>query len=111
MLPCYYNSAIFRHHHKQQAITTINVTLPPQLDEMVRQKVASGLYTSVSEVVREALQLMEEQDRMRSTKPEQLRHDIHLGINSGEPTQWNLEEIKQEGRKRRAERSSVSQDV
>ena len=31
------------------ATMTINVNLSPQLDEMVRQKVASGLYTSASE--------------------------------------------------------------
>lgn len=90
---------------------TMNVNLPPQLDEMVRQKVAAGLYTSASEVVREALLLMEEQDCMRSAKLEQLRHDIHIGINSGEPTPWNPEEIKQEGRKRRTERSGVSKGV
>ena len=32
----------------------MNVNLTPQLEEMVRNKVASGLYTSASEVVREA---------------------------------------------------------
>ena len=37
----------------------MNVNLTPQLEELVRSKVASGLYTSVSEVVREALRLME----------------------------------------------------
>jgi antitoxin ParD1/3/4 len=42
---------------------TINVSLTPQLEEMVRQKVAGGLYNSVSEVVREALRLMDAQDR------------------------------------------------
>ncbi len=89
---------------------TMNVNLTPQLDEMVRQKVASGLYTSASEVVREALLLMDAQDRMRNAKLEQLRHDMRIGINSGEPTPWNPEEIKQEGRKRRAERSRINQD-
>ena len=44
----------------------MNVNLSPQLDEMVRQKVASGLYTSASEVVREALRLMEQQDCIRA---------------------------------------------
>lgn len=38
----------------------MNVNLTPQLEEMVRQKVNSGLYTSASEVVREALRLMDE---------------------------------------------------
>jgi len=38
----------------------MNINLTPQLEEMVRQKVVSGLCTSASEVVREALLLMEE---------------------------------------------------
>jgi antitoxin ParD1/3/4 len=70
----------------------------------VRQKVASGLYTSASEVVREALRLMEEHDRVRAIKLEQLRQDIRDGLNSGETTPWDPEEIKREGRARRAAR-------
>ena len=80
----------------------MNVNLTPQLEEMVRQKVASGLYASASEVVREALRLMEEQDRAHAAKIAQLRQDIHDGLNSGESTPWDPEEIKREGRKKRA---------
>jgi antitoxin ParD1/3/4 len=46
----------------------MNINLTPQLEEMVRQKVESGLYTSASEVVREALRLMEEKDQLRNAK-------------------------------------------
>jgi antitoxin ParD1/3/4 len=80
----------------------MNVNLTPKLDEMVRAKVASGLYTSASEVVREALRLMEEQDRVRALKLERLRQDVREGLESGEPTPWNPEEIKHEARKRKA---------
>ena len=90
---------------------TMNVNLTPQLEEMVRQKVASGLYTSASEVVREALRLMEEQDRLRAAKLEQLRQDIRDGLDSGEPTPWDPEEIKQEGRTRRAARATARQEA
>ncbi|QFY43386.1 type II toxin-antitoxin system ParD family antitoxin [Candidatus Methylospira mobilis] len=65
---------------------TMNVNLSPQLEDMVRQKVASGLYTSASEIVREALRMMEAQDRLRAAKLEQLRQDIYEGMESGEPT-------------------------
>lgn len=41
----------------------MNVSLTPQLEEMIRDKVATGRYTSASEVVREALRLLEERDR------------------------------------------------
>jgi antitoxin ParD1/3/4 len=85
---------------------TININLTPQLEEMVRQKVSGGLYNSASEVVREALRLMEAQDRFQAVKLEQLRQDIQDGLESGDPTPWNAEEIKQAGRKRRATRTS-----
>ena len=65
---------------------TMNVNLTPQLEALVKQKVASGLYSSASEVVREALRLMEEQDRIRAIKLEQLRQDIRDGFNSGDLT-------------------------
>jgi antitoxin ParD1/3/4 len=48
----------------------MNVNLTPQLEEMVRTKVSSGMYTSASEVMREALRLLEEQDRLRAAKLE-----------------------------------------
>ena len=85
----------------------MNVNLTPQLEDMIKKKVASGLYNSASEVVREALRLMEEQDRVRAVKLEQLRQDIRDGLNSGDPTPWNPEEIKREGRKKRAARATA----
>ncbi len=87
----------------------MNVNLTPQLEDMVKKKVASGLYNSASEVVREALRLMEEQDQVRAIKLEQLRQDIRAGLNSGEPTPWDPEEIKRAGRQRRADRMNPDQ--
>jgi antitoxin ParD1/3/4 len=43
----------------------MNVSLTPELDRFVAGKVDSGLYNSASEVVREALRLLEEHDRAR----------------------------------------------
>ena len=57
----------------------MNVNLTPQLEELVRAKVSSGMYTSASEVVREALRLMDQEDRLRAVKFEQLRGDIRQG--------------------------------
>ena len=86
---------------------TMNINLTPKLEELVRQKVSSGRYTSASEVVREALRLMEEQDRLRAVKLEQLRRDIREGLESGPATTWNVEEMKREGRKRLAARRAA----
>jgi antitoxin ParD1/3/4 len=79
---------------------TMNVNLSPQLEAMVRAKVASGRYTSASEVVREALRLMEQQDQLRLLQFEQLRRDIQDGLASGEAEVWNPKAIKAEGRRR-----------
>ncbi|MEE9904208.1 MAG: type II toxin-antitoxin system ParD family antitoxin, partial [Chlorobium sp.] len=46
----------------------MNINLTPSLEKMVRDKVKSGLYTSASEVMREALRLMAEQDSIRQAK-------------------------------------------
>ena len=84
---------------------TLNVSLTPQLEELVRAKVASGMYNSASEVLREALRLMEEQDRFRQIKLERLRKDITDGIDSGPGTAWDPEEIKREARKMKASKT------
>ena len=44
----------------------VNVSLTKELEEFVSQKVESGRYTSASEVVREALRLLEQQGRSRT---------------------------------------------
>ena len=85
---------------------TMNINLTPQLEQLVREKVSSGRYTSASEVVREALRLMEEQDRLRAMKLEQLRRDIREGLESGPAASWNVEDMKREGRKQLAARGA-----
>jgi antitoxin ParD1/3/4 len=44
----------------------MNVSLTPALEEFVAAKVRSGRYTSASEVVREALRLLEDQDAVHT---------------------------------------------
>ncbi|HWZ45451.1 MAG TPA: type II toxin-antitoxin system ParD family antitoxin [Candidatus Saccharimonadales bacterium] len=46
----------------------MNVSLTPDLEQFVSAKVESGRYNSASEVVREALRLLEEQDRIRASQ-------------------------------------------
>jgi antitoxin ParD1/3/4 len=85
---------------------TMNINLTPQLEELVRQKVSSGLYNSASEVVREALRLMAAEDQSRAIKLERLRQDLGEGLESGPATPWNVEEMKRAGRKRLVVRSA-----
>jgi antitoxin ParD1/3/4 len=44
----------------------MNVSLTPELEKFVSAKVESGRYKSASEVVREALRLLEEHDAARA---------------------------------------------
>ena len=83
-------------------IMSINVNLTPQLEELVRAKVTSGLYNSASEVVREALRLMDEQDRFRQAKLDELRRDVRKGLDSGPSKIWNAAALKAEARARSA---------
>ncbi len=46
----------------------MNVSLTPELEKFVSAKVESGRYNSSSEVVREALRLLEEHDSARAAQ-------------------------------------------
>ncbi len=79
----------------------MNVNLTPQLEELVRSKVNSGMYSSASEVVREALRLMDEQDRLRQAKLEELRRELRKGLDSGTSEPWDAAAVKAKARSRR----------
>jgi antitoxin ParD1/3/4 len=53
----------------------MNVSLTPRLVEYVRRKVDAGLYGSSSEVIRDALRLMEQRDRQREAALTAVRAD------------------------------------
>ena len=82
----------------------MNISLTPHFEKLVQGKVESGLYNSASEVMREALRLMEERDQLRELRLEELRRAIQKGIDSGEATPLDMEEIKARGRMRLAAR-------
>ncbi|MBW4665847.1 MAG: type II toxin-antitoxin system ParD family antitoxin [Cyanomargarita calcarea GSE-NOS-MK-12-04C] len=62
----------------------MNVSLTPELEQLVHEKVKSGRYLSASEVVREALRLLEERDRIREARLITLRSEIAVGIEQGD---------------------------
>lgn len=86
----------------------MNVNLTPQLEELVREKVESGMYTSASEVVREALRLLQEQDSLKAVRLGQLRRDIEVGLRSGSSEPWEADQVKRQGRQRKVARSKAS---
>jgi len=52
----------------------VNVHLTPELEQLVQAKVKSGRYNSASEVVREALRIMEQRDEVRTMQLQELRN-------------------------------------
>jgi antitoxin ParD1/3/4 len=76
----------------------MNISLTPHLEEMIREKIASGSYNSASEVVREALRLLEQEDQLQSLKLQKLRQDILEGLESGPSAAFDPREIKRAAR-------------
>ena len=84
----------------------MNVSLTPELESLVNAKVNSGLYNSASEVIREALRLLKEQDALKTMRLEELRREVMIGVEQirrGEYSVYNSaeelsEEIIREGR-------------
>jgi antitoxin ParD1/3/4 len=62
----------------------MNVSLTAELDQFVSDKVASGRYSSASEVVREALRLLEEQDRARFARLEEFNRELQRRLESAD---------------------------
>jgi len=54
----------------------MHISLTPELERQVKQKVESGLYNNASEVVRESLRLMLERDAML----QRLKAEIEVGL-------------------------------
>jgi len=58
----------------------MNVSITEKLEEFVNDKVESGLYNSASEVVREALRLLKQQDDLRQLRLDELKKEIAIGV-------------------------------
>lgn len=56
-----------------------NVSLTKHQEQFIQKKVKSGRYLSTSEVVREGLRLLEEEDHLRDERLKALRSDIAVG--------------------------------
>ncbi len=90
----------------------MNVTLTPQHEEMVRRKIEAGQYSDVSEVIREALALMEHEDKLN-----RLRATIAVGddqFDRGEFSVWSsttLDEIVRSAKEADRRGLPISDDV
>jgi antitoxin ParD1/3/4 len=78
----------------------MNVSLTDELARFVKDKVTGGRYTSSSEVVREALRLMEKVEQQEAEKLGLLRKAWQDGIDSGDAGELDFASLKQEARRR-----------
>lgn len=84
----------------------MNVSLTPELETLVHEKVDSGLYTSASEVVREALRLFKERDAYQQQRLADLKREIAVGLEDLKqgrvvPGEQVFEELEQRSQARR----------
>ena len=85
----------------------MNVSLTPELESVIDKKVRTGRYGSASEVVREALRLLENRDRTYEARLVALRKEIIAGIaqaDGGETVSLDMEALKAKARRRKSGR-------
>ena len=88
----------------------MNVSLTPELEKFVNSKVQAGRYNSASEVVREALRLLEEHEQVRATQLAEFNKELGrrlAALDNGEranpdEVRSRLQRKSEEHRKKRA---------
>jgi antitoxin ParD1/3/4 len=84
---------------------TMNVSLTPELEKFVDEKVKSGLYNSASEVVRESLRLLRREDEIEQLQLEELRREIKSSIKQMDDGQGvPLDVVRERLQQRRAKK-------
>lgn len=86
-----------------------SVALGAHFEAFIKQQLSSGRYNNASEVVRDGLRLLEDQEQLRTLKLEALRVEIHKGLDSGPAAPLDVQAIRAEGQRLRAARG-VAQD-
>ena len=64
--------------------TTVNISITPELDAFLQSRVQSGRYQTTSEVVREALRLLERHEKEREEAFHQLKAKLERGADQAE---------------------------
>ena len=58
----------------------MNVSLTPELENLIEQKVKAGMYNSASEVIRAGLRLLQEHEDVKYFSLEDLRREVRKGV-------------------------------
>lgn len=84
----------------------MDVSLTREFEKLVERKVKSGRYQTASEVVCEALRVLEKRDRAAGLRLAELRKEIAKGLRSGKSVPFDVAGLKRAMRKRIAVGSS-----
>ena len=82
----------------------ISISLPPELITLIKSKVDSGRYSSTSEVVREALRLLERSDQQQAERLKGLRRAWREGLDSGDAGELDFAELRRAAQREQAAR-------
>src|SRR5215813_4128965 len=90
--------------------TTVNISLTPELDRFLQSRLKSGRYQTTSEVVREALRLLERQERECEEAFHELKKKLKRGatqakrgeLHDGDEVFNELREMIEERRRAKA---------
>jgi antitoxin ParD1/3/4 len=98
-----FDKACYFNQDRIEEFFRMNVSLTPELDHFVAAKVESGRYTSASEVVREALRLLEEYDQARSAQIAAFNRELGIRLASLDHGKF----VKPEAARQRLRRKSA----
>jgi antitoxin ParD1/3/4 len=88
--------------------TTVNISSTPELNAFLQSRVNSGQYQTTSEVVREALRLLQHREKERAAGLKQLRAKLQKGATQAERGELlDAAEVFEELRQLIAKRGSV----
>jgi antitoxin ParD1/3/4 len=88
----------------------MNVNLTPTLERFISGKIKAGYYTSASEVVREALRLLVDHDKIRTNQLNQFQQEIDrriLSLDSGKGIDGDkfFAQLKKQSKVRRSQKT------
>lgn len=76
-------------------MATMNISLPSGLASFVENEVASGEYSTQSEVFREALRLLQHDKELEKEKLAILRREINIGIEDAENGRFSNQSVRE----------------
>lgn len=75
----------------------MKVSLPPEFEQFIQEKVRSGQYSDENDVVRSALRVLREQEQLTSQDVDDLRDALApalAALDRGEGAPWDPDELK-----------------